>query len=118
MQKLVDFIKNRPALKASTLEAEAGIPKRALWNALRGHQGLSTKHAWRLCEILCQYGLEIDGWKFNLDNDINAFIVEKKIEDRESEVKEIEDGTRTHYEYHVPMYRHIIGDEPELIDWL
>lgn len=117
MQKLIDFINNRPALKASILEAEAGIPKRGLWNALKGHQGLSTKHAWRLCIVLCEYGLVLDGWLFRYDEDLNNFFVEREIEDRDPEVKEIPTDHGTYFEYFVPMYRDVIDSPVELISF-
>lgn len=116
MKKLLDFIKARPALKASVLEAEAGIPKRGLWKALNGHQPISTGHAWSICVVLCDYGLILDGWRFRYDKDPNSFFIEAEIEGVELEVKEIETDYGTHFEYHVPMYRDVIDSPVELIE--
>lgn len=116
MRKLIEFINSRPALKASTLEAKAGIPKRGLWNALKGHQGLSTKHAWNLCIVLSDYGLTLQGWRFRYDKKLNNFFIETEIEGADPVVKEIEADQGTHFEYYVPMYRDVIDSEFELIE--
>ena len=120
IEKIVQFVKDRPALKVSAIEKEAGLWKNALANMINGAPGRSfpDKLIWPLCETLCRYGLEIDGWRFVYNSEIHSFFIEKPI-DKEPEIIE-HNGEKggVWFEYRVSVNRELLSDEFELLDFL
>lgn len=113
MQELLNFLTSRPALNLAELERLAGLPKRTLYNALNGHKPFPSIHAWPLCVVLCDYGLELHGYTFRYDEAVDSFFIESRI-DREPEVI----GKKSCFEYKVWMYRHVLSDETDLTEFI
>lgn len=113
MKTLINFIKFHPCLNITCLEAQAGIPKRNLIDVVKGYRPFPAKHVWNLTKVLCQYGLEIDGWRFSYDAEGDTFFLECKM-DQAPELIEHD----TWIEYRVPMYRDAISDDQGLIEFL
>jgi len=71
MQKLQQWIEARPALNWTKLEQQANLPSRTLHNWLGATQRpISWKHIPRLCAVLCQYGLTINGYRLTFEDDV------------------------------------------------
>lgn len=102
--KLIEFIKSHPALKSSKIESLAGMPSRTIHNALQGTQSLPKKWIYPLCQVLENYGLEIDGWVITCDPEALIFLGEKKIPGREAIPIEIVPGQ---FEYTQSIYKAI-----------
>ena len=55
-EKIIDFLKERPALSVNQLEKEAGLPPTTLSKAVRGERNLNEQHIQKLIPILKKYG--------------------------------------------------------------
>lgn len=121
MQKIKDFLRNRPALNIRALEQEVGMPQNTLSNLMsdKVNKAFPDKWIWPLCETLCRYGLELNGQRFTYDPNVHCFFVETVIPDREPETVEVPGVFGgIHFEYLVPMYRDVINDDFELKNYL
>lgn len=87
---------------------------------LNGPKELPPKHLWKLCIALSSYGLEIHGFRFDYDETDDTFFLEKKIPDREVESVECSEEGKSGvwFEYRVWMYRTLIADNFDLIEFL
>jgi len=71
MQKLQEWILDRPALNWTKLEQEAQLPARTIHNWLGATQRpISWKHVPSLCAVLCQYGLTINGYRLTFEDGV------------------------------------------------
>jgi chromosome partitioning protein len=57
-EQVVQFLRRNPALSASVLEKEAGLPASTLLKAVSGDRVLNTKHLTALYPILLRYGYQ------------------------------------------------------------
>lgn len=57
-EKIVRFIKERPALSVNHLEKEAGLAQGTLSKAIRGVRRLNPNHIEKLIPVLKRYGFE------------------------------------------------------------
>lgn len=54
--KIIKFLKERPAIKISAIEKEAGIPFTNLASAIAGKRNIAKKHLPELIRVLKKYG--------------------------------------------------------------
>jgi len=55
-EKIIEFLKERPALSVNQLEKEAGLPPTTLSKAVRGERKLNDSHIEKLLPVLKKYG--------------------------------------------------------------
>jgi len=55
-EKIISFLKERPALSINQLEKEAGLAPTTLSKAVRGERNLNETHIQKLLPILKKYG--------------------------------------------------------------
>ena len=89
MQRIVNWIKERPALSVRTIEDAAGMPRNSLANAVNDLRPLPKKWILPLVHVLSQYGLEIDGWKLTAPPGL-PFVFGLKVSEP---IQQIEKGT-------------------------
>ena len=79
---VLTFFQQNPALSASVVEQEAGIPTTTLTKALAGDRVLNAKHLGSLYPILKKYGyVDISSRKAKVgrvDNQSNKIMIEAK----------------------------------------
>lgn len=114
MNCIQDFFKTHPALSVAEIERETGCALNTLNNFLGNHRGFPVKHTINLVAVLIRYGFQPGGWRLEYDSDTRTFVAEKPIPDRDIESIE----TKESFEYKVPMYRELIGDVFDLLDFL
>ncbi len=59
-EKVVEFLKSRPALNLNQLEIEAGLPQSLISKVMKGKRKFNEKHLARLIPILERYGFSKD----------------------------------------------------------
>ena len=59
-EKIIEFIKKRPALSVNQLEKEAGFAQGTLSKAIRGVRQLNQSHIEKLIPVLEQYGFKAE----------------------------------------------------------
>ena len=55
-EKIIEFLKERPALSVNQLEKDAGLPPTTLSKAVRGERNLNEAHIQKLMPVLKKYG--------------------------------------------------------------
>jgi len=59
-EKIVNFVKERPALSVNYIEKEAGLAQGTLSKAVRGVRNLTSKHIEKLIPVLEKYGFKTE----------------------------------------------------------
>ena len=59
-EKVVEFLKSRPALNLNQLEIEAGLPQSLISKVMKGKRKFNEKHLTKLIPVLERYGFSKD----------------------------------------------------------
>lgn len=59
-EKIINFLKERPALSVNQLEKEAGLAQGTLSKAIRGVRNLNQSHIDKLVPVLERYGFKTE----------------------------------------------------------
>ena len=73
MNKIQTFLKERPAINLAALGVQAGFEDRSYFRKMvleQNGKSLNEFQLMKVAHVLCSYGLEIDGWKFYREKDI------------------------------------------------
>lgn len=113
---LLEFIRERPAIAPSKL----GISPSMMSLYLSGKKNFPDDSVlvWKLTWALCDYGLQIDKWRFRKSDDgdgIPLILAEIYAEGEELQTKEIEhEGGGVSIVHYVPMYRTLFANQVDL----
>ena len=115
IEQIASFLRDRPAISVSAIEREAEIPRNSIQNYMNGtRETWAARQTWTIIIVLCKYGFEANGWKFTYNEQIDAFFIERRLDKRPKVIERKENG-RSWFEYHVPVTRHMIETELDLI---
>lgn len=119
-QPILEFLSSRPALSIRALAKACNFNPNQWYDFIAGHKpNFPDQHTWALACELCRYGLEIDGWRFTYDAETGSLFIEKPVgEPAEVIEHENEGGTRSRFEYRVPMSRDVITGPADLAGFL
>jgi chromosome partitioning protein len=59
-EKIIEFLKARPALSLNQLEKQAELPQSLLSKAIKGKRRLNQKHIEKLVPVLEEYGFKAE----------------------------------------------------------
>jgi len=59
-EKIIEFLKDHPAVSLNQLEKAAELPQSLLSKAMKGIRRLNQKHIEKLVSFLVQYGFKIE----------------------------------------------------------
>lgn len=117
MKALIDHL-NSPLINVAEICRVCEINPGFMSGVLNGTRKLPEKHLWNILKNLCgEYGFILKGHKIEFSD--HCFIHSRPT-GKEGTVEEIEsdEGSSSHFVYHVPMYKGLITDDIELLDFL
>ncbi len=112
--QIVTFLKERPLVSILGLEKLAGVSPRAITKAIKADNvHISPRHIFNIIRLLASYGLTIDGYRLEVDDESPAIFLKKDV--GEAEMEEINEGTRSYFVYKQVQSRSIVGDLVDLL---
>lgn len=117
MKALINYL-NSPLINVAEICRVCEINPGFMSGVLNGSRNLPEKHLWNILKALCgDHGFVLKGYTITFEDHVFIYSIPTGEEGTVEEIESNEGGS-SHFAYHVPMYKGLLTDDLELVDFL